>query len=186
MSTETTTRALADHPADWSATLATRSGLELDVRPARPDDAPVLAEMFDKVAQDDLRFRFLCGLNRVAPAQIEAMTHIDHSRTENFLAFDAATGEPVASAMVGIAPDLEQAEVAVSVRADYKNRGVGWSLLRHVARYAKARGIRRLVSIESSDNHRAIELEREMGFTARACPDDPSLVLVEARLAELA
>src|SRR3546814_13177900 len=64
------------------------------------------------------------------------------------------------------------AEVAVSVHRDWKAQGIGWSLLRHAAQIARATGISRLQSIESRDNHAAIEVERDLGFTARACPGD--------------
>jgi len=77
----------------------------------------------------------------------------------------------------------ETAEVAVSVHRDRKAQGIGWSLLRHVAQIAPAKGILRLQSIESRDNHAAIEVERELGFTGRAYPGDPTLILVEADLA---
>lgn len=36
-----------------------------------------------------------------------------------------------------------------------------------------------MIRIESRDNHSAIMLEPALGFSARACPDDPSLVLLE-------
>jgi acetyltransferase len=55
-------------------------------------------------------------------------------------------------------------------------------MLKHAARFAKAHGIATLQSIENRDNHAAIDLEREMGFTAKPYPDDPTLMLVEADL----
>jgi acetyltransferase len=74
------------------------------------------------------------------------------------------------------------AEVAISIDAAYKNRGIGWTFLGHVARYAKAHGIKRLQSIESRENHAAIEVEHDMGFTTSPFPGDRALVLVEAEL----
>jgi acetyltransferase len=73
-------------------------------------------------------------------------------------------------------------EVAISIDSRFKARGIGWALLAHVTRYAKAHGLKRLQSIESRENHAAIDLEREMGFTRKPYPDDPTLVLVEAQL----
>ena len=71
-------------------------------------------------------------------------------------------------------------------RDDYRNRGLGWSLLQHVAHYAKARGLKRLHSVESRANRAAIELEREMGFQVRPFEGDSTLVIVEADLAKFA
>lgn len=164
------------------ATLTTRSGLVLDVRPARPDDALLVAGFFEHVAPEDLRFRFLTALPHVTEEQIEAMTHVDHARTEHLLAFDAVTGDCVASAMLAGDAAMEVAEVAISIAAERKGEGIGWTLLEHVARLARSRGFKRLQSIESRANHAAIELEREMGFSVRDCPGDPSVVIVEAKL----
>ena len=46
----------------------------------------------------------------------------------------------------------------------------------------KARGIGAIESIEARDNREAIALEREMGFTARSCPGDSTLILLSKRL----
>lgn len=72
--------------------------------------------------------------------------------------------------------------MALSIRSDHKHLGVSWELLAYVARYAECRGFDAVESIESRDNHSAIELQREMGFTVTPCPDDANLVLVRRQL----
>ena len=178
MSTENRT---APDNAEWECDLVTRSGYRFHVRPARDEDEEALDRFFTHVSPDDLRFRFLTSVVHVPHETIAALTHVDHRKTENFLAMDP-DGTMVGSAMIGADDKLEVAEVAVSIHEDYKGRGIGWMLLDHAAAYARARGIKKLQSIESRDNHAAIELEREMGFTAHACPGEPGLVLVESVL----
>ena len=172
----------APHADDWSATLTARSGYVFDVRPASPNDEVVLAEFFRHVSPEDLRFRFLSAVREVTAAELDAMTHTDHRKTEDFVAIDPETGRIVANAMMAADDSLEAAEVAISIDTEYKGRGIGWSLLEHVAACAKSRGIRKLMSIESRDNHQAIELEREMGFAAKPVDGDATLVLLEAAL----
>nr|WP_244846680.1 GNAT family N-acetyltransferase [Mesorhizobium sp. L-8-3] len=106
------------------------------------------------------------------------MTDVDHRLTENFLACVDGGETIVATAMLACEPTFEKGEVAISVRSDYKHKGVAWELLRHLARYAEARGLKALEAIESRENHEAIELEREQGFVAEYYPDDPTLVLI--------
>jgi acetyltransferase len=77
---------------------------------------------------------------------------------------------------------MARAEVAIAVRSDFKHKGVGWTLLDHVAAYAAARGIGAIESIECRDNREAISLEKEMGFTATSCPGDATLVLLRKSL----
>jgi len=87
---------------------------------------------------------------------------------------------------------LERGEVALSIREDYKHLGISWELLSHIASYAQRHGLKSIESIESRENHAAIELEREMGFKVVSYPDDPAVVLVrrefsakQVRLADL-
>jgi GNAT superfamily N-acetyltransferase len=160
--------------------LTTWSGFNFKVRPAEPADEAALAELFTRVTREDRRFRFLSGIDKVGHDFLQRLTQVDHERTEDYLAFDGDI--LIATAMLAADPDMERAEVAISVHADYKNRGVGWTLLDHVAHAAAAKGIELLESIESRDNVGAITLEREMGFTATAYPGDATLVLVQKKL----
>jgi GNAT superfamily N-acetyltransferase len=170
--------AAAAAASNWSADLVTRSGLVVHVRAVRPSDEAALADLFAHVTPEDLHFRFLGGLRQVSHERLVAMTNVDHRQTENFLAFAGDGKTVVATAMLACDAELEKGEVAISVRADYKHKGVAWELLRHVARYAEAKGVKALESIESRENHEAIELEKEQGFVAHAFPDDATLVLI--------
>lgn len=168
---------------DWSSELTTHSGFTFFVRIARPDDLAALQEFFEHVTPEDMRFRFLTSVKTVGPERLAQMTNADHRETESFVASEVEGGPIIASAMLACDSELETGEVAVSISADYKNRGVGWELLRHVTRYAEAKGVTRLVSLEDRANVSAIRLEREMGFTSSSYPDDTTLVLLEKTLA---
>jgi acetyltransferase len=160
------------------APLSTRTGISLSVRPATEADEAALSAFFDAVSDEDRRFRFLAASEHVSHDQLEPLLHADHYRSESFLAFDSATGELVGSALLASDSKLDTAEIAVSIRGDYRGKGVGWALLDFLAEQARERGVRRVISIESRNNHAAIELEREKGFTPEAFDGDPTLVVL--------
>jgi GNAT superfamily N-acetyltransferase len=160
--------------------LATRTAFRFKIRPAEPGDEAALADFFAQVTPEDRGFRFLTAAQRIDHDMLERLIGVDHDRSENFLAFDGDA--LIASAMLAADAAGERAEVAISVRADYKHRGIGWALLAHLARYAKEKGIKLIESIEDRGNVEAIALEKEMGFTATAYPDDATLVLVQKKL----
>lgn len=155
-----------------------RSGFAFVVRPASAADEQLLAEFFTHVTADDLRFRYLSTIRQVSHEQLRAMTHVDHRATDSFLAFTEDGALLVATAMLACDASLEHAEVAIVVRSDYKGRGIGWELLHYVAEVAEARGIKTIESLESRENHAAIEVEEDSGFAAEAVPDDPTVVRV--------
>ena len=165
-------------------TLTTRSNFAFQVRAAQSKDQAALAEFFTHVEKDDLRFRFLSPINTVGPHLIATLANVDHQRTENVLAIDADGTTVIASAMLAANPDGKRAEVAMAIRADYKRKGISWTLLEHVARLAEAKGIETLESIEARDHHEAIEMEREMGFIASPAPDDATLILLQVKLGQ--
>lgn len=158
--------------------LSTRSGIVLDVRPASEADEAALAAFFDSVSDEDRRFRFLAAAEHVSHEQLDPLIHADHFQSESFLAFDAATGVLAGSALLACDKAMDTGEVAVSIRSDYMGKGVGWALLDFLGNEAQARGVRRVIAIESRDNHAAIELEREKGFTPEPFEGEPTLVIL--------
>lgn len=167
-------------PVEWTADLTTRSGVALHIRPVVPEDESLLAELFADMSAEDLRFRFLTGLRSVGRDRLVPMCQVDYSRTINFLAF--VDGRIVASAMLVADPDHVRAELAVAVRNGFKGKGVSWTLVEHVMRFAAAEGIRTVESIESQENHAALTLERELGFVAVSSGDSPSERIVRREL----
>ncbi|EQB10800.1 hypothetical protein RLDS_25530 [Sphingobium lactosutens DS20] len=161
--------------------LTTRSGLELQVRLATPEDASTLTDLFRSITQEDLRFRFLTGLNAIGADQIKAMTSGDDSNTENYLVF-LANGTVVATGMLVCDATGKRGEVAISVHGEHHDEGIGWTLLAFLADRATARGLSVIESIENRGNRAAIQVERDSGFVVEPLPGDATLVLVRKTL----
>jgi acetyltransferase len=171
-------------PLEWSARLVTRTGLQLHVRPVRPEDEALLMEFFTHVTSEDLRFRFLTGLRIVDRERIVAMTQVDYRRSITFLAFAEDDETPIAAATLVADADRTRAELALATRSDMKRQGVSWTLLQHVLRYAEAERIGSVEAIESADHEDALRMERELGFTVSTDPDDPTLRIVRRTMGQ--
>lgn len=169
-------------PDDWTRDLITRTGFRFHVRPAKTSDEAELGAFFTHVTPEDLSFRFLTGLRHVGHERLVEMTSIDHRRTENFLAYQDDKPDILATAMLACDEAMETGEIAIAIRSDYKSRGISWEMLAHVARYAEAKGLTTIHSIESAANHAAIEMERQMGFVAAQYPGDSTMMLVTRQL----
>ena len=121
----------------------TRDGVILTVRPAYAEDGDALEAFFDGVSDDDRRFRFLTAVRHVGADQINSLTHVDHWRTESYIAFDKASGALVASAMLACDARMDTGEVAISIHRDWRGKGVAWTLLDVLANEAQRRGLKR-------------------------------------------
>jgi len=167
---------------DWSASLSTRSGHSLHVRPVRDEDAAALDAFLKHMSVEDRRFRFP-GHDRASLAErLKEMTAVDHVATEHFIGVLPHSHEIIASALVTTDAAHEVAGVAIAIDRRYKDQGFGWALLAHVARFARSHGYLRLVSVESAQNRGALAVEQDMGFTISPLPGDKDLLLVEAEL----
>lgn len=164
---------------DWSGLVTTQAGEEILITPARPSDKDALARFFEGVSRRDLYFRFLSGMRKVDEERLAQMTDDSNDRTIDFLAVDPESGEILASSMLGADKDFESAEFAVCTREDMKQRGISWTMLDHAARYAEAMGVAKIISLESAQQKDGLDLERQMGFTIRPCPDDPAMIIAE-------
>jgi acetyltransferase len=164
---------VARHEAkgQWSADLTTRSGTKLHVRPGGSDDRDLLADLFANVSAADLRFRFMGTIKKLSTDQLDALLDPAQGMV-TYIAF-AEGGSAVACCTLAEEPGGQSAEVTLSVRSDWKGRGVSWTLLEHVLACAAARGLRRVNSLESGDDREAINLQREMGFVARLHSAEP-------------
>lgn len=167
---------------DLATWITSRTGFRFYVRPATARDESTIKEFFTHVSRADLRFRFLATMDKISPDQISMLVHPDHEFSESFVAFGTDGSTMIASGMLACDDAFDHGEVAIVIRQDHKGRGVGWELLAYIARLAETKGLKTLESIESRDNHDAIELERHMGFVAHGCPGDPSLIVVSRSL----
>ncbi|MCC6926973.1 GNAT family N-acetyltransferase [Novosphingobium sp.] len=173
---------LADETAPRIQEMRTRTGKTLAVRPVTVDDEALLADFYDRVSDEDRRFRFFTPRKHLTHEQLVPLVDVDHFRTESFLAFDEASDAVVAHAMLACDGPLDTGEIAVAVCKNWRGQGVGWAMLDVLAQAAQERGLRRVIAIEDRENHAAIELEREKGFTPHGVEDDPHVVMLEKLL----
>ena len=148
----------------------TRSGVPLTIRRALPADLSMVADIYAHLTAQDLRFRFGPSADKLG--QMELAHLLDQS--SGMFSFLATSGTvPVACATLLCEPGHDRADIILSVRSDWKGRGVSWTLLEHVLERASEMGLKRVSSVEPCGDRDAINLQREMGFVARLKSADP-------------
>jgi acetyltransferase len=99
-----------------------------------------------------------------------------------FVALDADARPGSSPRQVGVcryagAGSPQGAEISVAVADQWQHGGLGKRLLGHLIDYARARGVKRLYSMDAMGNARMRKLARDVGFRERPDPDDPSQVI---------
>ena len=175
--------AIRPYPKDLESSVFLRDGSELFVRPIRPEDAPALQEMVSRASPEDLRLRFFQPIRRL-PEQLAArLTQIDYDREMAFISFDPAEPEAIiAVARLMADPDVHTAEYAIIVRTDWKGRGLGYALMHRLLNFAAARGIATIFGEVLRENTNMLNMARDLGFSAKPDPDDPSIIEVRRQV----
>lgn len=163
------------HPAENignspPAEVVTRAGVPLTIRLASAADLVAIDDLYDHLSAQDMRFRFKQPIRQLDPGELGALIDQDSGMT-SYLALSGDLA--VACATLVRDSGCDHAEVILSVRPDWKGRGVSWSLLEMVLAQAAAAGLTRISSVEFGEDKAAINLQREMGFVARLKSADP-------------
>jgi len=133
-------------------------GLAVWLRPLKPTDAPYLIDLFEHMSADSRYQRFNIPLPDPDPdwvlKQAEKLAYVRPAHGRAWLAFADLPGEPQApvAGIRYIRASLEAAEVALVVRDDLHNLGIGSELLKFAGRKAYAEGFSRLLGLVQSTN----------------------------------
>ena len=172
-----------DYPR-WSETLLDHR--RVVIRPIAREDAPAEREFIEGLSEQARHYRFLGGIGSASERLVRQLTDIDHVHDVAFVAVDPADA---LERIVGVSRYSTNAqgdgcECAVTVGDQWQKKGLGTLLMKHLIEVAKARGIRRMTSLDAADNFRMQELADYLGFTTRVDPDDAGQVIHELDLGD--
>lgn len=162
-----------------------RDGSEVVIRELTPRDAPVLAEVFERLSPESRDLRFLGAKSRLSSNDLEYLTDVDGHAHAALGALDAVTGEGVGVArFVRVDPDAPVAEVAVTVVDGWQRRGLGTLLLERLSERARAEGIDRYTALVSGENRAVVGLLDGIGARVLATNASAGTIEYEVALAD--
>ncbi|HPM22891.1 MAG TPA: GNAT family N-acetyltransferase [Phycisphaerae bacterium] len=134
----------APYPAQYEETYTTRTGEKIFVRPIRPDDEPMMREMFYNFSEQTKYLRYHAALKSMPHNKMQVFCTIDYD-TE--MAIVGLYGQPGAEEVVGVArymtdPERLVAEVAFTVQDNWQRKGLGTYFFERLLHIARERGIR--------------------------------------------
>jgi acetyltransferase len=177
--------AIHPYPTELETVLKLNGGVELRVRPIRPEDAAMERAFVDGLSEQSRYLRFMQHLPSLTPQMLARFTQVDYDREVALLALDGAAG---AEAIIAVARyianwDGESAEFAVVVADAWQGRGVGFRLMRILIDCARKRGFKRLMGAVLAINASMLAMVAALGFTAQRDPTDPEQMIVTLDLA---
>ena len=152
------------HPA-FSTDVVLRDGSTLHLRPVRPDDDCRLLDLFRRMSEQSLYYRFM-SVPRIDLEKAARFTHVDEERQV------VLVGEcgGLLGAIAGYYRSDEaphRAEVAFAIVDALQGRGIGTRLLERLAEIARERGVRAFDAYVLGENRRMMEVFVESGFEVK-------------------
>ena len=127
----------------FSATQLLTDGTQVNYRPIRPTDEPLVKDLFYHLSQQTIYYRFMKEMKIIPAKQVQEFVYINH---RDDVAIVATLPEAHGEDIIGIGryyldKKTNRAEVAFVVRDQWQNHGIGTFLLRSLMTVAKRNGI---------------------------------------------
>jgi len=131
-------------PKELRTTYLLNNGTQLNFRPIHPTDEPRMRDLFYKLSEATIYYRFMSHQTRVTRHQIQDFVYIDHRNDVTIVGTlpEASGEEIIAVGSYYLDQKTNLAEVAFVVGDDWQNHGIGTFLLKHLMRIARRNGIR--------------------------------------------
>ena len=150
----------AEYPRELEHDVRLRDGSHVHIRPIRPDDAPRLQELYDRLSRDTAYQRFFTVMKCLPPDWARMLASVDYQRRLALIVeHDGTRGvELIGVGRYEPTDEPDTVEVAFVVQDGWQSRGLGTILFRELLDAASARGVRRFRAYVLSDNRRMLGL----------------------------
>lgn len=180
--------ATGDPAADGTTHVALRNGLEVAIRPIRPDDEAMIAAFHGGLSPRSVyqRYFHISTLEQRTTQQRLALTcRVDRSQGAALVAehrtADGAV-EILALGRIHLSGAPGDAEIGVLVADRVHGQGLGTAMTRALIEVAHGLGVRRLYGDMFADNDAMRVVVRRVGFAILATPGDARVLRAERRL----
>ncbi|MGB9902549.1 GNAT family N-acetyltransferase [Methanothrix sp.] len=161
------------YPEHLEVHRTTKTGLEILMRPVRISDEPLLKDFFYSLSEESRYQRFISMRMEIPRDLLQKLTMIDYTNKMVILATLPGKERDV---VIGIGQyevnrDKYTADIALAVRDDYQNHGVGSELLSYLTQLARKSGLLGFTAEVLAENNRVFRLFEKMGFEVEKVND---------------
>ncbi|MFO1346385.1 MAG: bifunctional acetate--CoA ligase family protein/GNAT family N-acetyltransferase [Rhodocyclaceae bacterium] len=156
-------------------------GLEITIRPIRPEDAEMEKDFVSRMSDESKYYRFMDTIRELTQPMLVRFTQIDYDREMALVA--TVQNEDGTEKQIGVSryvtnPDGESVEFALAVADDWQKHGIGRKLMGALIECARMKGYRAVVGDVLALNTKMFRLMTSLGFTIHPHPDDTAVKCV--------
>ena len=155
-----------EYPAALETYRTTKTGLRIFLRPVSIRDEPLLKDFFYSISDRSMYLRFASARKDMHHQRLQEFVVVDYSNNMVILALIQHEEKELVIALGQYCIDerTHTAELALLVKDEYQNQGVGTELYAYLILLAKRRGLLGFTAEVLGTNQAALNLLRKMGF----------------------
>ncbi len=162
--------AIMPYPEELREWVTLKNGWEVEVRPIRAEDAPLITGFHRQLSEESIRFRYFHNKADLTQRDLSMLSQINYDRQMAFIAEhmrDDGSKEMLGVARVWNDPDNIRTEFSVIIRDDLTGLGLGSLLMNKLINYCRSVGTLEMIGKIMVDNHPMRALMKRLGFKQR-------------------
>jgi len=176
--------AIAPYPTHLVSHWQFADGMDITIRPIRPEDAELDHRFIRGLSDESKYFRFMESMHELPEMLLASLTQIDYGRE---MALIALTQDKKQETALGVAryvinPDATSCNFALAVADNIAGKGLGGKLMTSLMRAAREQGLKEIEGSVLNTNHRMLNLMNDMGFVIKPAEDNHGLMKVSKSL----
>jgi acyl-CoA hydrolase/GNAT superfamily N-acetyltransferase len=154
------------YPETLETYRSTKTGFQLFLRPVKITDEPLLKDFFYALSDRSLHRRFMSWRTDIPHERLQDFVIIDYTKEISILAIVGSQENEIIVGLgqYGVDEATHTAEVAVAVRDDYQNRGIGSEILSYMTYLAKREGLLGFTAEVLVENKPMLQVFEQGGF----------------------
>ncbi|RTR05018.1 bifunctional acetate--CoA ligase family protein/GNAT family N-acetyltransferase [Halomonas nitroreducens] len=162
--------AIMPYPEELREWVTLKNGWDVEVRPIRAEDAPLITRFHTRLSEESIRFRYFHNKADLTQRDLSMLSHINYDRQMAFIAehlLEDGSKEMLGVVRVWNDADNIRTEFSIIIRDDLQGLGIGSLLMEKMIRYCKSVGTLEMIGKIMVDNHPMRSLMKHLGFTQR-------------------
>jgi acetyltransferase len=178
--------AIRPYPVQYVERWNTKSGMEVTIRPIRPEDEPLMVKFHERLSERTVYLRYFQPLKlslRTAHQRLTRICFLDYDREIALVAerqvpaSGNGAGLPARREIIAVARlsklrGTEGAECAVLVSDEYQHQGLGAELIRRLIQIARDERLKFVSSTMLAVNREMRAICNKLGFQLQPQPED--------------
>jgi acetyltransferase len=157
---------ISPYPSQFIRESTLSDGTPVILRPIRPEDEPLEADLLNRLSKETIYFRFFGFAPHGDHDFLSRFTHIDYDREMAIVAEIKLDDQPALIGVVRIVGDHEKqaAEFAIVVADDWHRKGLGRQLTDFIIEIATTLGYKEIFASFMKSNHAMYHLFQKKQF----------------------